>query len=192
MDLDLTEDEITKRLIAGDQEALAKLFAQSRQRLWRMVHYKLDSKLGSRVDTDDILQESYLAAQKRLIHYKKSSMSPFIWLRSIVQQTIIELYRHHIQAQKRNANKQVAMEQRNPHKSSVILIQIAGNISTPSQAMMREEANAKIQNAIESMSETDKEILLLRHFEELSNNEIAEILGIDPKAASRNENLITS
>ena len=81
---------LLSRLKGGDDEALAELFSGHRERLWRMVRFRLDQRLQGRVDADDILQEAYLAAAKRVHHFtEESSASCFVWFRMIVMQNVI-------------------------------------------------------------------------------------------------------
>ncbi|MGD2111343.1 MAG: sigma factor, partial [Phycisphaerae bacterium] len=101
---------VLSRLRSGDDEALAELFSQHRERLWRMVHFRLDQRLLGRAGTEDILQEAYLAAAKRVHHFaEESTTSFFVWLRMIVMQTLIDVHRRHLGAQMRDADREVAI-----------------------------------------------------------------------------------
>ncbi|MCG3180810.1 MAG: hypothetical protein BIFFINMI_03173 [Phycisphaerae bacterium] len=183
------QDEFDRRLRDGETAALAELFSLHRERLWRMVNFRLDRRLAGRLSPDDVLQEAYLDAATRLEHFKQASdagMSPFVWLRSICFQTLIDAHRRHLGAARRDAGREVplwagagAMS-----TSQSMAIQLTGHLTSPSQAAARAEAMGAIRSAIESMDAIDREILALRHFEELCNGEAAEILGIAPKAAS--------
>jgi len=157
-----------------------------RQRLWRMVNFRLDKRLVGRVGPDDVLQEAYLAAAQRIEHYASGTYtSAFIWLRAIVKQTIIDVYRRHLGAQMRDAGREVPIAGQYPQATSASLaIHLIGDWTSPSGAAARGEALQTVQDAIESMSPVDQEILALRHFEELTNGEVAEVLGIETKAAS--------
>ena len=175
------------RLRQGDQEALASLFSHHRQRLWRMVHFRMDRRMLGRVDPDDVLQEAYLAALQRLGHYRdESSASPFIWLRMIVLQTLTDVHRHHLGAQMRDADREVHVHGwQNPQTTSASLAALLmGRLTSPSQAAARAEMFDQAERAIATMDALDQEVLALRHFEELSNSEVAEVLGIQQKAAS--------
>jgi len=180
-------DELTDRLKRGDVEALAALFAEHRERLWRMVGFRMDWRLLGRVDPDDVLQEAYLAAAQRIGHYgNDSSLSPFIWLRMVLMQTLIDIHRHHLGAQMRDADREVGLHgPRYPQTTSVSLAaQFAGKFTSPSQAAAREETLLRLEQAVAAMDPLDQEVLALRHFEELTNSEVAELLGIRQKAAS--------
>jgi len=180
-------DELEARLRRGDEEALAELSSQHRERLWRMVNFRMDHRLSGRIDPDDVLQEGYLAAAQRLAHYaEEPSMSPFVWLRLIVNQTLIDLHRHHLGAQMRDAHREVPIRGRvnSWTTATTIAIHLAEQRTSPSQAAVRAELFAKVEDAVAGMDPIDQEVLALRHFEELTNSEVAEVLGIEQKAAS--------
>ena len=113
-------------------------------------------------------------------------MSIFVWLRLIVEQTLADTHRRHLGAQLRDAGREIRIDAgSHPHATSTSLaIQIAGSLTSPSQAAIRQETYRQLEEAVESMDPTDREVLALRHFEELSNGEVAEVLGIQEKAAS--------
>jgi len=180
-------EELLRQLREGDQTALAQLFSLYRERLWRMVRFRLDQRLYGRVDADDVLQEAYLNAAQRIGHYlNNTSMSFFVWLRQIVLQTMIDLHRQHLGAQMRDAAREVSLHRGGyPQGTSISLAaHLLGNLTSPSQAAMREELNRQLEATLETMAPIDREVLALRHFEELSNSEVAEVLGIQQKAAS--------
>ena len=181
------EGELRRRLQGGDEKALAELFSLHRERLWRMVAFRLDRELQARIDPDDVLQEAYLAATQRIGHYDgKSAMSPFVWLRLIVQQTMIDVHRRHIGAQMRDAGREASAHRQGFSQATSISLaaQLVGHLTSPSQAAQRAEMLARLEQALAGMDPIDQEILALRHFEELSNSEVAEVLGIEQKAAS--------
>jgi RNA polymerase sigma-70 factor (ECF subfamily) len=182
-----TEERLLQLLNEGDESALGELFGLHRKRLWRMVNFRLDPRLSGRVDADDVLQEAYLDAAKRIRHFlDNSSMSFFVWLRQIVLQTMIDVRRHHLGAQMRDANREVSLHRaRSPDATSISMAaQLLGHLTSPSQAAMRAEMATRLEQALESMEPTDREVLALRHFEELTNSEVAEVLDIKQKAAS--------
>ncbi len=180
-------DALQLRLRHGDRDALAVLFSQYRERLWRLVSFRMDRRLLGRVDPDDVLQEAYLAAESRLEHYNQDTpFSAFVWLRMILLQTLTDVHRHHLGAQMRDANREVAFPGgRYPQTTSASLAALfAGQFTSPSQAAAQAEVLAQVEQALAAMDPLDQEVLALRHFEELSNSEVAEVLGIQQKAAS--------
>jgi RNA polymerase sigma-70 factor (ECF subfamily) len=179
--------DIERRLRNGDAEALAELFSRERERLWRVIQFRLAEPLRGRLEPDDVLQDAFLAASQRLKHYADSpATSPFIWLRMIVNQTLVDLHRHHLGAQKRDAAREVSIDgaQYVQATSASVAIQLVGAFTSPSGAAARADIHSLVQTAIEQMDPIDREVLALRHFEELTNSEVAETLGIEQKAAS--------
>ena len=179
--MNLPQDHLSE----GDTQVLADLFDRHRERLWRMVNFRLSSKLRGRISPDDVLQQAYLEAAKRIEHCRQES-SPFVWIRMIVRQTLTDLPRRHLGAQKRDAGREVAINRPDyAHTTAASLaIQLVGDWTSPSQAAVRGERLTIVQDAIENMDPIDREVLALRHFEELTNSEVAEELDIQPKAAS--------
>jgi len=180
------DDGLQPRLLSGDPAALAELFARHRERLWRMVHFRLDRRLQGRVDADDVLQEAFLDASKRLHHFAEAQpITPFVWLRLVAGQTLIDVHRRHLGAKMRDADRDESIQQRLSEGTSVSLsFHLLGRLTSPSQAAAKAELMALVDEALAGMSDTDREILALRHFEELTNSEVAEVLGIERKAAS--------
>ena len=196
-DFQLTVDSMTdessqhEQLITQLREdgpaALAQLFDEHRERLQRMVAFRLDNRLHGRVDPGDIVQESYMEAVKRIPHYLKNpAVSIFIWMRSITGQTLINVHRRHLKAKRRAAGRERRRQPGGaPHATSVSLAaHLIGQQTSPSQVAMRAEALAGIEQALEQMDAMDREVLILRHFEELTNQETAEALGLQKAAAS--------
>ena len=181
-----SESDIRVRLRADRNGVLASAFSDNRERLWRMVNFRLDRALAGRVDPDDVLQEAWLAASQRLDNFLAHEMSLFVWLRLIVGQTIIDVHRRHLGAKMRDAYKEVSLNNAalSLSTSFSIAAQFLGDFTSPSRAAMRDEAARKLEEAIEGMNPVDREVLALRHFEELTNKEVAEVLGIEQKAAS--------
>jgi RNA polymerase sigma-70 factor (ECF subfamily) len=182
-----TATDLERLLREGDVEALAALFALHRPRLRRSVQFRLDPRIHGRVDPDDVLQEAYLAAAQRLEHFlREPGLSPFLWLRLIVNQTLVDVYRRHLGAQMRDAGRELAIDglRYTQSTSASLVIQLAGSLSSPSRVALKGEIRQTLEQSIENMDPIDREILALRHFEELSNAEVAEALGIQQKAAS--------
>jgi RNA polymerase sigma-70 factor (ECF subfamily) len=147
----------------------------------------MDERLHGRVDPDDVLQEAYLAAVARMKNYADDgTVSPFVWLRKMVLQTLTDLHRHHLGAQMRNAGREMVLQGwQYPQTTSIsIAAQFMGQFTSPSQVAVRAEMFCQLEQAVAAMEPLDQEVLALRHFEELSNSEVAEVLGIQQKAAS--------
>jgi len=182
------EAALLDRLRAGDQAALGELFAAYRDRLRRMVHVRLDPRLNGRVAPSDVLQEAYIDALKRFPHYfEKADQSFFGWLRLVVGQRVADVHREHLEAKKRDARQEVSIEHRAPAAATSVCLAacLVGQFSSPSQAAARNEWAARLEAALDELDPLDREVLALRHFEELSNADTAAALGIQPAAASK-------
>jgi RNA polymerase sigma-70 factor (ECF subfamily) len=176
-----------RRLADGDQQALTELFARYRDRLRRMVQLRLDRRLQGRVDASDVLQEAYLDVARRAADYAANPTMPFfLWLRWLTGQRLLMVHRQHLGAKMRDAGQEVSLYRGAlPLASSVSLAaQLLGRMTSPSLAAVRAEMQLKLQEALNGMDPLDREVLTLRHFEELSNGEVAAVLGIQKSAAS--------
>ena len=178
--------DLLARVRAGDQPALADLFARHRDKLRRMVQLRLDHRLAGRVSPSDVLQEAYIDALKRIDHYFEKPDQPFFgWLRLVVGQRLADVHREHL-AQKRDVGHEVPIHRGGPGADSACLAAcLLGGGTSPSHAAARTESFARLEAALDRMDPLDREVLALRHFEELSNTDTAEILGIQPAAASK-------
>jgi RNA polymerase sigma-70 factor (ECF subfamily) len=176
------------RLRANDHQALGELFLLYRPRLWRMVCVRLDRRLASRVAPDDVLQETFLDVARRVGEYLANPAVPFyIWLRSLTVQRMLMVQRGHLGAQMRDVGREVPLPRdAGPLASADSLAgQLIGRMTSPSQAAIRHELQDRLRAILDSMDPLDREVLALRHFEELANNEVAQILGISKEAASK-------
>ena len=185
---DAARQNTDSMLPAAAAQELTELFDRYRSRLRLMVHLRLDRRLQARVDGSDVLQEAFLEAAQRYERYKsKPTMPPFLWLRFLVGQRLTMMLRRHLGVQARTAAREVslfhgALPQAN---SESLAAQLLGRLTSPSHVAMRSELQVRIQEALNSMEEIDREMLVLRHFEQLSNTEAAEILGLSQQAASK-------
>jgi RNA polymerase sigma-70 factor (ECF subfamily) len=177
--MERTDDELELALRAGDDAMMAPLVERYRERLLRMVHFRLDPRLVGRLDAEDVLQEAWIEAEKRLAAFRADQKPFLIWIRLIVQQTMVDLHRKHLGAKMRSAGREVGAP-----ASGTLSGFFVAHVTSPSGAVMREELRQKIEAALANMDEIDREVLLLRHFEELSNKEAALVLGIQENAAS--------
>ncbi len=179
---------LIERARAGDAAALNELFARHRERLRRMVQMRLDWRLHGRVDASDVIQDAYLEASRRLDDYlREPGMPLFLWLRFLVGERLLILHRHHIGAQIRDARREVSLyREAGPEASSAALAaQLLGQQTSPSEAAVRAERMLRLQEAINGLEPIDREVLSLRHFEQLSRAETAQVLGIEEAAAAK-------
>jgi RNA polymerase sigma-70 factor (ECF subfamily) len=187
-DTGTTTDDLLGRAKAGDTAALGTLFARYRDRLRRMVRLRLDQRVAGRLDPSDVLQEAYLDVARRFPEYVAGPEVPFyVWLRFLTGQRLVDLHRQHLGVKMRDAGQEVALYRGAlPQASSASLArQLLAGLTSPTQAAVRAEMQLKLQEALNGMDPTDREVLVLRHFEELSNVETAAVLGIEPAAASK-------
>ncbi len=180
-------DDLNRRVLAGDAAAMASFFEQQRPRLKKMVMLRMDRRLHSRIDPSDVLQDAWLDCSRRFPDFvKQSSMSFFQWLRYLTSQRLIDLHRKHLGAAMRDAGHEVSLYQGAlPAVSSVSLAEhLMGRLTSASDAAHRAEIQIRIQDALNSMDAVDREVLILRHFELLTNQETAEALGLKKATAS--------
>jgi RNA polymerase sigma-70 factor (ECF subfamily) len=172
----------------GDEQALAQVFDRNRHRLKRMVQVRLDQRLRSRVDPSDVLQEAYVDLSKELPSFaEKRCFSLFLWMRLVVGQRLMRVHRHHLGAEMRDATRDVPLYQGAlPHATSALLAaQLLGRQTSASNAAMRAELQQQLQEALDHLDPADREIIMLRNFEELDNKDAAAELRLSTGAASK-------
>lgn len=171
--------------LRSGNEAVAKLFGEFRSRLIAMIEFRLDRRIVGRIDPEDIVQEAWVLVSGRIADYLAApNVSFYVWVRQITRQLLIDAQRRHF-SMKRDASLDRAILSRDRADSAESMSQaLADSITSPSRVIMRAEEAEQLQKAIESISEMDQEILSLRHFEQLSSIEVAQILGIGRTAAS--------
>lgn len=181
--------EQTQTLLAnakqGDEAAVGALLERHRESLRRLVRLRLDRRLAARVDASDVVQDVLLEASGRLADYLRDPAMPFhLWLRSMARDRIIDMHRRHRAAEKRSVEKERPLHAHFGDRSS---IELAGVLKdpelTPAAATLKKELEARFLAALDELSEDDRDILLMRHFEGLGNGEAAEALGLSPAAA---------
>jgi RNA polymerase sigma-70 factor (ECF subfamily) len=181
-------DDLLRRAEAGDAAALGALFAHYRDRLRLMVRLRLDRRLAGRLDASDVLQDAYLDVARRFPEYAAAPAVPFyVWLRALTGQRLIDLHRQHLGAKMRDAGQEVSLYRGAlPQASSASLAQqLLAGLTSPTQAAIRAEMQLRLQDALNGLDPMDREVVVLRHFEELNNVETAAVLGIEPSAASK-------
>ncbi len=182
------QNDLLERALSGDEPALAALFDGYRDQLRRMIRLRLDRRLSGRVDSSDVLQEAFIDVRKRLAEYARDAGAiPFhLWLRLVTGQRLTDLHRFHLGAQMRDAGLEVSLHRGPfPQADSVSLAaQLLGKMTSASKAAIRAEHKLIVQDALNGMDPIDREVLALRHFEQLSNSETAQVLGLSKSAAS--------
>jgi RNA polymerase sigma-70 factor (ECF subfamily) len=188
-DMTAESDESTdllQRAVGGDPQAVEDLLMRHRERLKRMVHLRLSRRLQGRVGDSDVLQEAFLDVARRLPEYSADPKLPFyLWLRHMTGLKLAEIHRRHLGTQLRDADREVTLHRGGlPEADSVSLAaHLLGQLTTPSQAAIKAETRLMVQEALNSMDPVDREVLALKHFEQLSTTEIAEVLGMSKAGA---------
>jgi RNA polymerase sigma-70 factor (ECF subfamily) len=180
--------DLLERARLGDSAALNELFSCHRDRLRRMVEMRLDWRLRGRLDASDVIQDAYLEVAQRLEEHLANPTLPFfLWLRLVVGEQLVNLHRHHLGAQARDAGREVSLfrEALPAASSAALAAQLLGKHTSPTQAAVRAERLLRIQAAVNQLDPLDREVLSLRHFEQLTRAETARILGIGESAAAK-------
>jgi RNA polymerase sigma-70 factor, ECF subfamily len=174
---------LLERLGNGEAEAGGQLLCQHRDDLWRQIDLRLDRRLRPRLDPSDVVQEAQLEAVRRLPDYLRRRPMPFwLWLRKIAQERLIMAYRRHAVAGRRSVGRDVSLSM---PSSAVLGQQLLARGSSPSQAPRRQELTDRVRRAVAELSDADREMILMRNFEQLTNQQAAAVLGIDPATASQ-------
>jgi RNA polymerase sigma-70 factor (ECF subfamily) len=180
------EQELLASASGGDSQCLAALLQPYRSRLKRMVKLRLDPRIQGRVDASDIVQDALLEVSQKLAAYIQEPKLPFfLWLRLLTGQKLALAHRQHLGVKARDAGREVSLHRGScPAASSAALAaRLMGKITSPSQAAIKAELKLRLQEALNAMDAIDREVLTLRHFEQLSNGEVALVLGIKETAA---------
>jgi RNA polymerase sigma-70 factor (ECF subfamily) len=189
MDSNSTETvALIERARAGDKQALGEIFTRHRDRLRRMVEMRLDWRLQARIDASDVIQDAFLEAATRLDDYLRNPAMPlFLWLRLAVAQRLARLHRRHLGVHMRDARREVSLyrEALPAASTTALAAQLLGKHTSPTQAAIRAERMLRLQEALNTLDPLDREILSLRHFEELTRAETAQVLGIEEGAAAK-------
>jgi RNA polymerase sigma-70 factor (ECF subfamily) len=189
--MDQTPSEVThliERLRAGDRKALGELFDRYRDRLRRMVELRIDPELRTRLDASDVLQEAHLELAGDLDAYRADlKLPPLLWMRLHVGRRLTALHRKYLGTHPRDAGLKISLHREAlPQASSAALASmLLGRHTWPNQAARRAERLLRVQEALNTLDPIDRELLALRHFEQLSRAESAQVLEISPEAAAK-------
>lgn len=181
----------TEQLIAqakdGNASAINELMDRHRNSLRQLVRMRLDKKIQNRIDVSDVVQDVLIEANRRLTKYLDAPMMPFhLWLRQIAKDRIIDAHRRHRVSAKRSVDREQSMAApRGYDQSSIQLASLLGDPKlTPAAAVMQAEMARKVEQAIATLDEKDCEIIVMRHYEHLTNQEIGQVLDLTEPAAS--------
>ena len=171
----------------GDAGAVDRLLTGHRESLRRVIGLRLDPAVAARVDASDIVQDVLLEASQRLADYLRDPAMPFhLWLRHIARDHIIDAHRRHRLAQRRSVDREqpAVPAVLADHSSLELAAQFIDQELTPASAAIRQEMQRRLQSALNSLDEDDRDVICMRHFEQLSNQEVALALGLTEAAAS--------
>ena len=177
-------DILVDRAAKGDAAATEQLFARHRDRLRRMVAARMDRRLAGRLDPSDVVQETLAEASQKLSDYAKKRPLPFYpWLRRLAWERLVQLHRRHIRSQKRSVAREERLEMPLPDESFAQLAdRLVADGTGPTARLVRREMLDRVQSALEQLASSDREVLVLRHLEQLSTAQAAEVLGISQGA----------
>jgi RNA polymerase sigma-70 factor (ECF subfamily) len=185
------ESEKTDELLGdardGDAEAVNKLIDRHRDAILRLVRMRLDRRIQPRVGVSDVVQDVFIEANRRLQKYLQDPIMPFhLWLRQIAKDRIIDAHRRHRVSKKRSVDREqpAHVPADMDHSSMALANQLVDGEVTPMAAATQRELAARVEQTIGDLPEQDRDILLMRHYEFLSNQEVAEALGLSQPAAS--------
>ena len=188
----LDPGSLLARAAGGDMEAWGALLAQHQTRLAGMVSFRLDPRLRGRVDAGDVVQEAFIVATQRRAAFFGQSVQPlFLWLRWMVGNTLLEVHRSHLRAQMRDPRRELVIDRGCGAESSsdmtraALVAHLTAGATGPATAAGQAEVKARLSEALEMMDATDREVLALRHFEQLTSAEAAHVLGIQERAAAK-------
>jgi RNA polymerase sigma-70 factor (ECF subfamily) len=176
-------DQLLQQAQAGDGRAFDNLFARHRAYLRQVVAMRLDPRIRPRLDPSDIVQEAQLEAFRRFGDYLERRQMAFrLWMRKTTYERLLMLERYHRHAAQRSVDREVGL----PDRSAFALVQhLFADGSSPSGRLERSETARRVREVLAQLAEADREILLMRNLEALSNHEVAEVLQIEPVAASQ-------
>ncbi len=178
------------RVAQADAAATDELWEKFRPALRQMIGLRLDQAISRRVDASDVVQDVLIKASQRLGDYLRNPVLPFhLWLRQIARDHVIDAHRRHRTSARRSVDREQALYAKGAcgsfgDRSSLDLAaQLRDSELTPAAEALRRELQSRFHVVLLQMDEGDREIILLRHFEQLSNGEAAQTLGLSEAAA---------
>ena len=175
--------QLVQQARQGRGQAFEQLFDRHRTYLSKVVGLRLDAAIRARVDPADVIQDAYLEAHRRFPDYVQSPQLPFrLWLRQIACDEAMKAHRRHRQTAKRSVDREIEL----PEQSSILLAKrLQGMLSSPSQKLQRKETARLLRDAIDELPSHEREVVIMRHYEGLSNQEIGILLDVEPATVSK-------
>jgi RNA polymerase sigma-70 factor, ECF subfamily len=177
-------DELVRRVAEGDEAAVSALLDRHRNRLKRMVAVRMDDAISARVDPSDVVQETLIEAVRKLPRYCRDPAIGFYpWLRQIAWEKVIEHHRRHLGAQQRSVRREEAPSLMLSDQSALQLAnRFVSEQTSITGGVMRRELRSKVRATLSRLSESDREVLVLRYLEQLTADEAAAVLGVTKEA----------
>jgi RNA polymerase sigma-70 factor, ECF subfamily len=180
---DTDTELLLRRAEDGDAAACGRLLARHQERLRRLVGFRLDRRLAARIDPSDVVQDALANAARNLGGYLRDRPLPFYpWLRQIALERLVELHRRHVVAQKRSVTREEANALRLNDESTLELTRRLVAAGGPVQCVIQEELRERVRAALGGLPPRDREVLVLRHLDQLTTREIAAVLGVSDGA----------
>ena len=179
--------ELLKDAKEGDGQAVERLLARHRQSLHRMIELRMDQRIKRRVDVSDVVQDVLIEANRRLQDYLQNPAMAFhLWIRQIAKDRLIDAHRRHRVSAKRSIDREQAnvVHATVDQSSLEIVAQLCDPAMTPAAAASQRELASHVEAVIARLGTSDRDIILMRHYEQLNNGEIAAALGLTEPAAS--------
>ena len=179
------DGELIGKAKAGDEQALVSLLHGWRDRLVRTVRFRLDPQLRARIDASDVVQEANAEIVRRIGEYEERDGLPmFLWARFLTLQKLRQLRRYHLGSRRRDARREAAVPEP-AIDTSHVAHELTDDGTLPLQNVEKAEARQRVTEALERLDPMERQVLVMRHYEGLSNQDVALVLGIQPAAASK-------
>jgi RNA polymerase sigma-70 factor (ECF subfamily) len=180
-------DSLLDRAAEGDRAAWGALLAGEQERLMRIVAFRMDPRLRGRIDAADVVQDAFTEASEHRAEYFRTPTVPLLlWLRGVVWNKLLEIHRFHLGTCMRDAKRELSLAAWSLDDTSAAICEnLTGHLTSPSVAAARGEIRTRLAEALNQMNATDREVLALRHFEQLTSAEAAQVLGIQERAAAK-------
>jgi len=183
-----SDDLFAAQVRSGDKDALGTWLSSNSSRLERVIRLRLDRRVVRRINHSDVLQDTFLEAARRIKEYLDNPDVPFfVWLRFLAVQRISQLHRTHLGVQARDLHREVPIGQyhSSDDTSGLIAAQFVSNLTSASVAALKAEMQKRLHDILSHLDPMDREVLALRHFEHLTNSEVATTLSLSVSAASK-------
>ena len=179
--------ELLREAREGNADAIGNLLDRHRDSLRRMIQMRMDQKLARRIDVSDIIQDVLIEANRRLKDYLENPAMPFhLWIRQIAKDRMIDAHRRHRVSAKRSIDREQPMfsPAGADHSTIELAVQLCDPALTPAAAATQKEIAAQIELPVGELDDNDRDIILMRHYEMMSNQDIAQALDLTEPAAS--------